>query len=78
MSDLLDIAKDALRLDESQRLTPARILLELSETSRDYSTDAASEWEEEIVRRIRAVEAGSAETRTFDEVFAELDRRFPG
>ena len=78
MSDLFDIAKEALRLDESERLTLARILLELSSAPRDHSTDAATEWEEEIVRRIHAVENGSAETKSFEEVFAQLDRSFPG
>ena len=77
MKTLSDVAKDALELSPSQRLILARILLDLSEPGQDFSTEVEAAWEQEIDRRIHAVKTGSAQSKSFDEVFAELDRRFP-
>ena len=77
MKMLADITKDALELPAVQRLTLARILLDLSEDNHDFSPDAEAAWEEEIYRRMEAVKAGTASSRTFDEVFADLDRLYP-
>jgi hypothetical protein len=40
--------------------------------------DAAEAWENEIFARIQTVRNGTAVSRSFEEVFADLDRRFPG
>jgi hypothetical protein len=77
MKMLADITKDALELTAVQRLTLARILLDLSDDNRDYSPEAETAWEEEICRRMEAVKTGTAQSRTFDEVFTDLDRRYP-
>ena len=77
MKMLADITKDALELPAVQRLTLARILLDLSEDNRDFSPDAEAAWEEEICRRMEAVKAGTAQSRTFDEVLTDLDRHYP-
>ena len=77
MKMLAEIARDALELPPVQRLTLARILLDLSEDNRDFSPDAEAVWEEEICQRIEAVKAGKTRSRSFDEVFNTLDRRFP-
>lgn len=77
MKAISELAKDALELPSSQRLALARILLDLAEEDREFDPLAEAAWEEEICRRIRAVEAGRASTRSLDEVFADLDRRFP-
>ncbi len=74
---IADIAKDALELPPGQRLTLARILLDLSEPDQDFSPEVEAAWEEEIARRMDAVKAGNAHSENFDRVFAELDRRFP-
>jgi hypothetical protein len=50
-------------------LTLARILLDSSEDTHDFSPDAEAAWEEEICRRMEAVKSGTARSRTFDEVF---------
>jgi hypothetical protein len=76
MKGLSDIAKDALDLPAGQRRTLARILLDLSEDEQDYSPEVEAAWEEEIRRRMNSVTTGAAQTRSFDEVFQELDRRF--
>ncbi len=57
---------------------PARILLDVSESDipADASVDEA--WEQEIARRMARVEDGTAKYRSSADVFAELDRRFPG
>ena len=77
MKMLAEIAKDALELPVVQRLTLARILLDSSEDTHDFSPDAEAAWEEEICRRMEAVKSGTARSRTFDEVFTDLDRRYP-
>ena len=77
MKTMSDVAKDALELAPAQRLTLARILLDLSEPDQDFSPDAEAAWEREISRRMEAVRAGNAQSKSFDRVFAELDRRFP-
>ena len=77
MKVLAEIAKDALELPPVQRLTLARVLLDLTEDNRDFSPEADAAWEEEICRRMEAVKAGTARSRSFDEVFADLDRRYP-
>ena len=75
---LSEITRDALELSPAQRRTLARILLEVSEDSPDFSPELEAVWDEEIVHRLQAVEAGTVKARSADEVFAELDRRFPG
>ena len=77
MSKMLsEVARDALELPPAQRRTLARILLETSEEGAGYSPEVETEWEEEIVRRLQAVEKGTARSRGAEEVFADLDRRF--
>jgi hypothetical protein len=76
MSKMLsEVARDALELPPAQRRTLARIL-ETSEEGAGYSPEGETEWEEEIVRRLQAVEKGTAHSRSAEEVFADLDRRF--
>ena len=77
MKVLLELAKDALELPPVQRLTLARILLDLTEEDGDYSPQVEAAWDEEICRRMKAVRTGTARSRDFEQVFADLDRRFP-
>jgi putative addiction module component (TIGR02574 family) len=77
MKVLSELAKDALELPPVQRLTLARILLDLSDETQDFSPDVEVAWEKEICRRMEEVKAGRARSGGFDEVFARLDRRFP-
>lgn len=70
------MAKDALELPRSQRLTLARILLDLNDEDTVLSPDVEAAWDDEICRRMRAVQAGAASSRSFAEVFADLDQRF--
>jgi len=76
MKALSDIAKEALDLPPAQRLTLARILLDLSEDDQELSPEVETAWEDEICRRMQSVTTGAARSRGFDEVFMELDRRF--
>lgn len=77
MKAISQLAKDALELSSTQRLTLARILLDLSEEDQEFSPEVDNAWEEEICRRMKAVEAGTARAGSMEEVFADLDRRFP-
>ena len=76
MKALSEIAKDALELAPAQRRTLARILLDLSDEDQDFSPTIEAAWEDEICRRMKAVEEGTAQSKSFDDVFADLDRRF--
>ncbi|MBM3883593.1 MAG: hypothetical protein FJ387_28455 [Verrucomicrobia bacterium] len=77
MNAISKLAKDALELPPVQRLTLARILLDLSDDDRDFSPDVEAAWETEIARRIEDVKAGRARSDRFHAVFARLDQRFP-
>ena len=77
MKAISEFAKEAMELPPVQRLTLARMLIELSDEDRDYSPDVEAAWDLEINRRMEAVKAGTARSRSFDQVFADLDRRFP-
>jgi len=73
---LSEITKEALDLSASQRLTLARILIELSDENDDFSPSVDEKWDLEISRRLNLVRAGEALSRPFDEVMADVDRRF--
>jgi putative addiction module component (TIGR02574 family) len=77
MKAIAELAKDALELPPVQRLTLARILLDLSDESGDFSPEIEAAWETEICRRMEEVKAGRAHSSGFDQVFARLDQRFP-
>ncbi len=78
MKALLEVTKDALELPSDHRYALARILLDVSEA--DELPDPAIEeaWDQEITRRIASIENGTAQYRSVEDAFAEIDRRFPG
>jgi hypothetical protein len=77
MKAIAELTKDCLELPSSQRLKLARILLDVSESDRDYSPETEAAWEEEIRARIEAVKSGAAQSRSHADVFADLDQRYP-
>ena len=77
MKAISELAKDALELPSNQRLMLARILLDLAEDDQEFSPQVESAWEDEICRRMKAVESGAVTARSLVAVFADLDRRFP-
>jgi hypothetical protein len=77
MKTLSDVAKDALEPPAGQGLTLAHILLDLSEPDQDFSAEVEAAWEQEIVRRMEAVKGGTAQSKSFERIFTELDGRFP-
>ena len=70
---LAQITEEALRLSQAEQLRLARTLLERSEASGEPDADAL--WEEEIERRIQAIDAGLAKGRPFADVVEEIDRQ---
>lgn len=74
---LSEVTRDALDLPPSERRTLARILLDTSESDRDFSPEVDAAWDEEIARRLHSIDAGTAQSRPAAAVFADLDRRFP-
>ena len=77
MKVLSELAIDALELPPVQRLALARMLLDSTDDVGDFSPQVEAAWDEEICRRMKAVRAGAAHSRSFDKVFADLDHRFP-
>ena len=61
---------EALTLSDSERATLAYDLVKSLDAPAD--SDAASEWDNEIVRRLRAIDSGTAKLIDRDE----LTRRF--
>jgi len=78
MKALSDVTRDALELPSVQRFTLARILLDVSEMGAPPDPTVEEAWDQEISRRIDSIHDGSAKYRSTTEVFAELDRCFPG
>jgi hypothetical protein len=76
MKERSDFAKEALDLSPAYRRTLARILLDLPEDDQDFSPEVETAWEEEICRRMKSVTRGTARSRSREEAFADLDRRF--
>jgi hypothetical protein len=77
MKLLSEVTKDALGLPVAQRLTLARILLEVSEKTEGIFTEIEEAWEEEIGLRIEAIKSGTVKSKDFESAFKELDRLFP-
>ncbi|HQW28445.1 MAG: addiction module protein [Verrucomicrobiales bacterium] len=78
MKIMSEIAKDALELSPNQRLSLARFLLDVSDGETGFDPDANEAWEVEISQRIEKIRNGTAKSLPLEEVFADLDRRFPG
>ncbi len=76
MRVLSDLARDALELPAPQRLTLARMLLDTTAADADFSPQTEEAWDDEIARRMQTVRAGTPLSRSFDQVFADLDHRF--
>ena len=78
MKAFADVTKDALELPSTQRFTLARILLDVSEVEDNPDPTVEEAWDQEIGRRLDSIHDGSANRKSAVEVFADLDRRFPG
>ena len=76
MKTIPEIAKDALELPTAQRLTLARILLDLSDEPQEFSPEVQAAWDQELLQRIEEVKAGRSRSSSVNEVFARLDQRF--
>ena len=72
MKAIAEITKDCLNLPSSQRLELARILLDVSESESDFSSESETAWEEKIALRMHAVINGTASSRPIEDVLAEL------
>jgi len=68
-----DLFRQASELDEHDRATLAGLLLESLE--HEVDEDVESAWQEEIERRLAALDADSVQLVSWDEVKAKLMRR---
>jgi putative addiction module component (TIGR02574 family) len=67
------VAREAIELPRHQRLSLARLLIELDDPGSDTDVEAA--WETEIQARVQAVKEGRVEGISYEEVLARVDRR---
>lgn len=67
-----EITQEALKLPQSDQFKIARALLENAEMQNGGRFDDA--WNDEIERRIAAIDAGTAKGRPFADVLRDLDR----
>ncbi len=70
---LEDVAREAIGLPRHQRLSLARLLIDLDDPGSDADVEAA--WDVEIQARVRAVQEGCVEGIPYEEVLARVDRR---
>ena len=70
---LEDVAREAIELPRHQRLSLARLLIDLDGPGSDADVEAA--WDVEIQARVRAVQEGRVEGIPYEEVLARVDRR---
>ncbi|MFU8892792.1 MAG: addiction module protein [Luteolibacter sp.] len=78
MKMIADIARDALELPPSQRLTLARILLDCADDMEEGQAKVDEAWDTELSERIASIRNGTVKSRSMAAVFSELDRRYPG
>ena len=70
---LEDVAREAIELPRHQRLSLARLLIDLDDPGSDADVEVA--WDVEIQARVRAVQEGRVEGIPYEEVLARVDRR---
>ena len=70
---LEEVTREAIQLPRHQRLTLARLLIELDDPGSDADIEGA--WDEEIRARVRAVEEGRVEGIPYEQVLARVDQR---
>ena len=72
MSTLVDeLSQKALQLPPEERVRLAEKLLA---TVHEGDVDVAAAWDDEILRRLAEIDAGTARLITAEEVFAEVRR----
>ncbi len=72
---LADLTRDAVELPLHERLTLARILLDVSDIPPEPLDEVEAAWEEEIAKRIKAIDSGSAQGRPWEAVLADINKR---
>ena len=72
-----EITLDCLELPSVRRLKLARILIDVSDPSQDFSPEVQAAWDDEIQARVEAARNGSAKSRPPAGVFARLDQLYP-
>jgi len=70
---LEEVTREAIQLPRHQRLTLARLLIELDDPGSDADIEGA--WDAEIRARVRAVEEGRVEGISYDRLPARVDPR---
>ena len=74
---LAELAREVIELPRQQRLTLVRILLDTSDASSvEPLPEVEAAWEEEIAQRIRAIDTGRVEGKTWDALLADINKRF--
>ena len=72
---LEDITREAIGLPRHQRLSLARLLIELDDPASGADVEAA--WDTEIQARVRAVNEGRIQGIPYEDVLARVERCLP-
>jgi hypothetical protein len=74
---LSDLTREAIELPPQQRLMLARILLDASDpASLEPFSEVEAAWENEIAERIRAIDSGKAQGKSWSSVLRDINQRF--
>ena len=73
MSSVDELARDAAKLPDDQKLALANRILEQAEASKTSEVDAI--WDQEIRNRVRAHDETRPFTRAASDVFSDLDSK---
>jgi putative addiction module component (TIGR02574 family) len=74
MASIEELAKEAIALPRHQRLTLARLLLDLDRAGDVGEIDQA--WDDEIRARVKAVDEGRATGVPYEQIRKEMATRF--
>lgn len=73
---LTEVTRDASELPAPERLKLARILLDLSESEAEPSTDVQEAWDQEIEKRLLDLRAGKVKGVPLEEVKKKIEARW--
>ncbi len=70
---LMEVTRDAAELPAPERLKLARILLDLSESETEPSTDVQEAWDQEIEKRLLDLRTGKVKGVPLEEVKKKIE-----
>lgn len=72
---LAEVTREAMALPEDQRLSLVRTILGSTDACAEPDDGVDQAWEDEIAARIRAIDSGATQGRSWDDVLKDIDSR---